>query len=898
MRAKYLRDARHLDKTIYTMHDKLFYEPFEAHYRPSDEYTAIVKDLLQEYAPGWIARHDGFWTYVRPGGEFAMPAQGWKVHVSGTIWNDTAILKKAARIALMCGVPFKFAPDRKILSMMSSKRWQRGGSGKFITMYPMDISCFKSLLEQLYKELCGEEGPYILSDKRYKDCRVLYYRFGGMARTSRMDITGEKALVITSPEGDDIPDIRTPYFTIPPWEKDPFPSDELSSQDLTLNKGKYLIKRAFAFSNSGGVYLAEDRSTGQEIVIKEARAHTVVDDRGNDAIKRLKKEYEILDLFRNSGFTPKPVDAFQEWENFFLVEEFIDGVDIREFMLGQSPLLRVRPSLDDSRRFYEIFTKVVKNLVQAVAVLHEQGIVFGDLSPNNIKINPSTHAVQLIDFEVAFRRDVDKPTYLYTPGFRSSRKNTLGFEDDLYSIGAIMLYMLFPIAAIASLRDDLYDTVLKIVLADVGWSETQVFNVINGCIKNETTLNSACALLDKPARIQTPKYKDDIDTDWCEKTYRELGDFVLANMRPDRNDGLFPADPFVHRTNPLSLGFGACGVLYVLKKCGFEISRHAYDWLDQRLDKTKPEDLPSGLLTGAAGIAWCLGELGLEDRAEEFMKMAHQNVTLKRHHSYLYGMAGVGMANLALYIRTKKSIYLTNAGDLADSLLQSARESAAGIYWETDNLVHLGYGYGQSGVALFLLRMFQLSGKEKYLLEGKRALEFDLSHGIEPENGVLSFPRGPADGTIEPYLEDGSAGIAKVAIRYGMWGQMEKILSDVYRKYAVFPGLLYGLGSFVDILTDASCLSGDIKFLGMAKRPIAGIRDMYLLKQANGAATPGDGLFRLSCDYATGSAGVLRALYRFVHLEKADFVLDEVDPLAAGRLELIVAAAEGHAISS
>jgi len=216
------------------------------------------------------------------------------------------------------------------------------------------------------------------------------------------------------------------------------------------------------------------------------------------------------------------------------------------------------------------------------------------------------------------------------------------------------------------------------------------------------------------------------------------------------------------------------------------------------------------------------------------------------------------------------------AHELADSLLQSSQEADAGIFWERDKLVHLGYGYGQSGVALFFLRLSQLSGNEKFLSAGRRALEFDLSHAIEVDTGVLSFPRGPADSTLDHYLEEGSAGIARVAMRYGIWDQLDLILADVHRKYARFAGLLYGLGSFVDVLTDAFLFSKDVKYLEMAKRPLAGLRDIYVIKQPNGLATPGDGLFRVSCDYATGVAGVLRALYRHTHLDEADFVLDEI----------------------
>lgn len=873
----YLRDARHVDKFMYSLSNELFYEPFEAHHEPSSEYVDIVNDVLHARGSDWLITRDGFWFHVHPE-KFPLPVQGWKVHVSATLANGASILQRSARIALANNVPFKFALDKNILSLISSKKWNRGGSGKFITIYPLDLAGFESLLEQLYVELREDDGPYILSDNRYKDCKVLYYRYGGIKRTTQIDVMGKKVPVLITPNGEAVPDIRTPYFAPPPWAPDPFPTQEAEQEDLTLNNGRYLVQQALAFSNSGGVYVADDRHSGKKVIIKEARAHTLMDGRGNDAGILLRKEQEILELLGDTSIAPKAVESFYDWEHFFLAEEYVEGIDPREIMLTQSPLLRVKPSLSDATHFYEVFTNIFTSFARVVTVLHEHGVVFGDLSANNIKIDPLTYAVRLIDFEGALRPRLDEPTPLYTPGFRDALRvrTTPGFEDDLYGLAAIMFYMIFPIHSFSSLREDLYHAVLKTILDDIGWSQTKVFSIISGLSKNEITCTQVCELFDEPVQILPPRHADDLDPDFCDTVSQKLGDFLLAHMRSDAKDALFPADPFMYQTNSLSLGFGACGALYALKKCGREVPNSGSDWLERQLNNCKGSDLPPGLLTGAAGIAWSLSELGFEDRAAEFMRIANESPLLKRHHSYFYGMAGIGMANLFFYLRTKNSEYLAVSTELADSLLRTAKQSEEGLYWENDKLVHLGYGYGQSGVALFFLRLFQLSAEEKFLAAGKRALQFDLSHGVEAENGVLSFPRGPSDFTLDPYLEEGSAGIARVAIRYGMWDQMEMILSDMHRKYARYAGLLYGLGSFIDVLTDAFLFSNDEKFLEMAKRPLAGYRDIYLVKQPGGLATPGDGLFRISCDYATGVAGVLRALYRHAHLDNADFVLDEV----------------------
>lgn len=627
------------------------------------------------------------------------------------------------------------------------------------------------------------------------------------------------------------------------------------------------------------------------MIIKEARAHTVIDRRGADAIKRLRKEYEILSLIEDTGISPRPIELFQAWENYFLVEEYIDGADLREFILTQTPFLRVNPLLEESRAYYDTFQNIVRSFLQALDLLHSRGLIFGDLSPNNIKIDPITYGVRIIDFEAATRVGVDTPTFLYTPGFRSTasiREAGQTVADDYYAMAAIALYVLFPIAAVAELRSDIFDTILNTFVHDMGWEDTEVSNVIYSLSRNEIACSCACDKLSRPARLRQPVYSEVADADQCEPIIEDLGRFILENMRVSREDSLFPADPFVYSTNPLSLGFGACGILYSLKKCGFEIPRPAYDWLEKQMDKVSPGDLAPGILTGGAGIAWALAEIGFEDRAVEFMNVANNSPLLQRHHSHLYGMAGVGMANLYMYSRTLSRRYLDVATELAEHVIGTAQQNKRGMFWEADNLVHVGFGYGQTGVALFLLRLHQLTKNEIFLESAASALNHDLSYGIVPETGVLTFPHTTDEPTALPYLEEGTAGIAKTAMRFGRWEQMDMMLSDVFRKYSSFPSLLFGLSGFVDTLTDAFLFSGEKRYLHMAKRPLSGIRQLYLLKQPNGVATPGDNLFRISCDYATGVAGVMRALYRYAKLDQADFVLDEImssdrnDPAHAG----------------
>lgn len=900
-----LREIRHSNKFVYILMDRLFYEPFASRYEHSTKYVDLLSRLSDQSPCSWKIAREGYWLHAAPCDSPSspdsspeprpLPLQGWKVHVSATARNDLAVLEKAAKVAFAQEVAFKCSLDRGVLSLMSSKMWGRGSSGKFMTLYPEGLPRFERLLEGLYAALEGEVGPYVLSDKRYKDSRVIYYRYGGMRPNTRLDVTGLKQPVLVTPGGETVPDERPPYFSPPSWVEDPLPDPEESGSDGELDGGRYTVKSALSFSNSGGVYVADDRDTGAEVVLKEARAHTLVDTRGNDAAKLIEREHAILEILSDTGVAARPLGFFRAWENTFLAEEFVEGISLRKVMLERSLLVRARFTVEESREYYEIYRSIFQSFAKNLHVVHERGVVYGDMSNNNLRVDPSDWSVRFIDFDGSHRVGVDDPTLLFTPGFKqeeSVESRAEGPEEDLYSLAAVMLYLIFPISAVASLRDDVYDGVLKKMLADMGWSQTRIFDIIHGLAKKEMTCERLCELLDEPVEIQPPAFEDDFDLGSCAEISSDLGRFVLAHMRPEDEESLFPADPFMYRTNKLGWGFGACGVLRSLAACGSAVPASACEWLEERLEDTKLASLPPGLLTGASGIAWCLWDLGLEDRARELMEAASGSDLRQRHHSYYYGMAGLGMANLFFHLRTEDDRYLERARDLAATLSRTARENERGLHWDDDERgISLGFGYGQAGVALFFLRLYELTGDEELLETGRRALEFDLSYGVEREHSGVAFPGSPTSATVESYLEEGGAGIAKVAIRYGMWDRVEDIWPSVQRKYSVFAGLLFGLGSFVDVLTDAYVFSGDGEFLEMAKRPLTGIRDLYLLEQPTGLATPGDGLLRVTCDYATGTAGLMRTFHRAGHLDDADFFLDELALVAPRRVAASTTAA-------
>lgn len=884
VRSRSLREARHVDKWSFVGDNKKFYELNYDAYIPDGELSEIATAAFESHSLPWKLKRRDVWTHVVPADGLPpiMPAQGWKIHVSANDRNCAELLREVAEILCRRNTFFKFANDLQTLIMMTSKRWSRGGSGKFITIYPKDDQEFKSCLEELYRQVGSYEGPYILSDKRYKDSRCLYYRYGGMAQITELDYMGIEQPLLISPDGSAIIDRRDPFFSVPAWTQDPFGDEDDDSDEMTLDQGRYLVESSLGFSNTGGVYLATDTATGRKVVIKEARPHVELYSAGKDATHRLLREMHTLEALSATGICPAPLASFSDWENSYLVEEHIDASDMREVMLKMSPLVKVEPSAEDSKTFYGQYIKIFNDLLLKVDKIHKQGYILGDLSPPNILLEKQSLNVRIIDLEGAVKLGEESDD-IHTIGFRSNkpRDSILStVEDDLYAVAAIMMYSMFPIVALAFLRDDIFDKVLPIMVRDIGWDSTPVQDVIQGLHRGSITLVEAAEMLRQPAEPAKPMANPDADFIELDTNIEGLTRFLVNNVRDEFDQSIFYSDPFSRYTNSIGFGFGDSGVLYALNQVGCSISAALSDRYEKALGGIDESKIPPGIVTGFSGIAvTALARKKFED-ARRFLDLANSSRLLSSHHSLYYGMAGIGMANLAVYLETGDKSYLEHAKTLGRQLAETMVESTEGSHWRDDGGVRIGFGYGQSGCALFLLRLSQITEDSVWREIGERCLKYDLSFGHQLEEGVTTFPSAPEEkNTFEPYIEQGAAGIAKVAIRFGHWENVETILKDAHRKYCGFSGSLYGLAGLLDVFIDAYLYSGDSKYIEMARRPYEGLKDIFIFKDGEGAAVPGDSMFRISCDYATGVAGVLRALHRVKTLSPDDLCLDVVDNL-------------------
>lgn len=211
-----------------------------------------------------------------------------------------------------------------------------------------------------------------------------------------------------------------------------------------LLNNRYRIINTIASGGFGKVFLAQDQLLPEcdRCVIKQLKPVAQDPKIQNLITERFQKEAEILaSLGKNNSQIPKLYDYFTEAEQFYLVQEWIEG-----------------ETLSNLIKFEGVFSenKVRNILISILSILdyiHSNKIIHRDIKPNNIILRFSDDLPVLIDFgavKETMRTTIDPEGNLSssiivgTPGFMPSEQ-AIGrpvYSSDLYALGLVGIYLL------------------------------------------------------------------------------------------------------------------------------------------------------------------------------------------------------------------------------------------------------------------------------------------------------------------------------------------------------------------------------------------------------------------------------------------------------------------------
>lgn len=207
--------------------------------------------------------------------------------------------------------------------------------------------------------------------------------------------------------------------------------------------GRFEILRELGRGGSGKTYLAEDtfRRGSPKCVVKKIKPSSTLPSVLQKARALFETEVEALYQLSSHEQIPKLLAHFEQGGEFYLVQELIDGHDLRQsFTLGD-------------RWDEKTLLAFMREVLEILEFVHQQGVVHRDVCPQNLIRRWKDKTIELIDFggiktlrvltvnaqgEAVFTQPIGTPGYM--PPEQASGE--LYPASDIYAVGMMAIQAL------------------------------------------------------------------------------------------------------------------------------------------------------------------------------------------------------------------------------------------------------------------------------------------------------------------------------------------------------------------------------------------------------------------------------------------------------------------------
>ncbi|MFU2163295.1 hypothetical protein ACMZ6Z_00535 [Streptococcus pluranimalium] len=333
-----------------------------------------------------------FFTHV--GSTDKLPIFGFKIHISATWGNYQNITALMLEFLSTRNIAYKYIKEAKNVLTNFSTEETTAESGKLFTLYPKSrVECI-AFLEELYDYLPrDEDGIYILSDRPYKDSKLIFYRYGTFKDS--LDYLEEGLMTIKGSDGSIWQDYQKSYFDLP--------VDVEDIQEPIVNTSSHLSKRlrvteVLKKQNGGNVYQGELLSDSQKIIVKEAVPHIMFN---KEITKSELRNREFQRSHHFDRFIPQPIEKMSEWINDYYIYHYIGGNKLYEHSTRYSLFGMEASDRSGNVLKFKTFLNIIEKIFDLVSYFHDKNHVIHDIHPDNFRFDEKGELF-LIDLEMIY----------------------------------------------------------------------------------------------------------------------------------------------------------------------------------------------------------------------------------------------------------------------------------------------------------------------------------------------------------------------------------------------------------------------------------------------------------------------------------------------------------------
>ncbi|EOL43032.1 hypothetical protein RV11_GL003150 [Enterococcus phoeniculicola] len=847
----------------YSLDNPLFFTSKNEMYDFSKRFSLPLPD-------GWYESENEEWINLYPLTSM-IQRQGWKVHVSAEYKTANEILDIVSTLCFSQNVVFKHLSTMKVFRNRNGKLMDRGFSGKFITCYP-DEDKLEEFLNLMEKHLDGFNGPYILSDRRWKKAPI-YLRYGVFRETVLGELeAGIGELTIA---GKQVTDERLPKFIVPEGIEIPrFIKEWInSSDDVVQENMPFTIKAAIRYSNSGGIYKAILKKSGFKTILKEARPYTGIDNEGTYSSERLVTEKKALERLQTVKGIPECLWQGKVWEHTYIAVEHIEGIPLNRWVTNNFPIYE-----NQEKNYLKRALRVIKQLVLLVNNVHNLGVYHQDIHLGNIIIDEQDN-IHLIDWEQSvFTNSTEVYHQIAAQGFRAWGENKPE-QIDWYGVSQTAHYLFMPLIVQSDLvygygqqtreagiilfkhLEYSYEDIKKYLSElDFIYQKTKQVKVIS---KNK---------LLRPFLVDKELSKD--------ISLISLGKQLIAGVIPVvknwRNlNRSFPVHYYGLSENE-GVAYSDLGIIWAYSKLLNAIGEEETSAFNHSKRKAMQEAIlfikfgkskKNGLFDGKAGTLWLLSELGMEEESAEVFNQEFETMMDHTTSNKLYdGISGILLVGLYFLSRNlvsdklKQNLILNlekfaksyKANPSAHIPIGAGKKESNDPYDQESGLL-----YGHAGLGWFFAEAAKLTKNKLYRDCLELAIESELVGYVPDKINSIQYSQG---GRLLPYFSMGSAGLGVLLannsdiIPKKYLNRLNNIYNALNANFCIFPGLFTGysglkFGEFI-INKELKIFSKD----DILKSYANGLRK-YLIRFGNGVCLAGDSGERITMDIASGFGG-------------------------------------------